>query len=243
MVRKSLKEWFAKQPDRALVGRGEGAQEVVAKLTEDFLREFSAQGNPDAVRLLSEGDAAAVEVVPLVEFEVFWTIENLVASELGPRAYPRVELEREFGSREAVEDAVAVHQRLSRLVQERGARLVPLPEEVEQAEEFMRAVVAERAEFMRRPTRMSLDEIVHHVIRRAGELGLEPAALMAKGQGRRSSEAKAVQQARARVVVELRDRNAALADIGTVLGGRKKESVYALERAGRALQQKEADNG
>jgi hypothetical protein len=84
----------------------------------------------------------------------------------------------------------------------------------------------------RRP-RLSVAEIAAYSAQRAVQFGFAPADVWAKGQGQRAVDRDSLKQARRLIVVELRDRGATFPDIGAVFGGRRKESVIALERAGR----------
>jgi hypothetical protein len=83
------------------------------------------------------------------------------------------------------------------------------------------------------PKRPTVSEIFWYAVGRSKELGFDPEAVLAKRQGQRLGQS--LKDARARVIVELRDQDATERDIGAVFGGRTQQSILALERQGRSL--------
>jgi hypothetical protein len=138
---------------------------------------------------------------------------------------------------EAVTDAYAIHQRWQRALASAGgpAVLVRLSTTDEQnAAARNEALILVLAQSRRpKPPPMSPVEIVRYSAARAVQLGFDAGLIWSKEQGRRSTDAEALKQARARIVLELRDHPATLADIGAVFAGRKKQSVADLEALGR----------
>lgn len=243
MVRKSLEGWHQARRASRIIRRQDASQAVAADLTDSIVREFEAKGNADAVRLLKKAAAGTVTLVELPgdEYDVYVAVASLLLEHRGTGDLAGA-LRAEFGSVEAVEDALAIYRRWQRALDKakatgKTAELVPLTGEAERDEEIMAAVVASR----RPKPPMPPAQIFRYSAQRAVDLGFDPGVIWSKEQGRRSPDAKAAQQARAQIVAELRDRGATLPDIGALFGGRKKQSVAALERAGR--KQQEANNG
>jgi hypothetical protein len=170
--------------------------------------------------------------VPGAKYDNWLTVELARARFEDGDATSLVEaLEDAFGSAKAAHSAVKDSRAVQRLLdaekRRSGRPAVPEPPRGDLAADARLLRQIERS----RP-RMRRLAIVRYSARRALELGYEPAVIWRKRQGRASAETALENAARARIVVELRDKNASLVDIGAIFGGRTKESVHAIERAG-----------
>jgi hypothetical protein len=193
-----------------------------------------------ARRLLADaGELVDVEGVGVdvsaAEHDLWLAVQLVYAVQGEPESDPRPRtLRAAFGkdAKTAAETFQRVEAKLRAAGDRAGKPAYPRPRGSGD-EEWLeaRAALKRRARpHMRHP------QIVEYSARRAVELGFSPWAIWRKSQGSRARNTEAERQARARIVVELRDRGAALADIGGIFGGRRKESVLALERAGRKAQ-------
>jgi hypothetical protein len=241
MDRKSpIEKWYAARRAARVRERHPAQRRAAMAVAEDLLRELAREGNLDAARLLDDDVAPTPVEVSGLDHDIYTVVEALRLEHGEDKDALKEAVLKEFGMAEP--DALKIHSavldRLARASRSgRPALAVPLTGDVQRDEELMEAIVAARRK--QRPPRMRTQQIIRYALERSIELGLDPARVMSKEQGRRSADARAVQDARARLVVELRDRGATRTDIGAVLGGRTKQSVEALERAGRQLSNKQ----
>lgn len=174
----------------------------------------------------------AVEVSEL-EYAVWLTVDLARADSAADEGDLVARLEEDFGTRDTAKAAfelyLSVRTRLDNAPA--GAVLAP-PQDINLARLRVMRERLEKASQARRPV-MTPEEIIRYSLRRSQELGFSPADIWARRQGsRKLADEKA---ARERIVVELRDQGATRPDIGAIFGGRTKQSVEALERAGRQL--------
>lgn len=214
MVRKSLEDWHGKsRPDRVAARSPESRAVVDALLASA------------GIDVTAEDESVPVEVTA-IEYDV-WIAVGAARADLATYEGDKP-LVDEFGSEAAARDAfeiwASVEERLKRAARKAGrpARPEPPPPDTKSDRELLARI----ARIRQRPSRMSTADILRFSTRRAIELGFQPGAIWTKEQGRRKSEE--LKDARAQIVLELREQNATLPDIGAVFGGRTKESVYAL---------------
>jgi hypothetical protein len=159
------------------------------------------------------------------EFNLWTTVE--LARSRGATAEETAQMLREeYGSDEEALKALETYKKFERA-------------SVGLSRQSLARMERQRLQFLRpgRPPRMAIEDIIRHSALRAMDLGFAPSVIWQKRPGRLASgsDHDKQAQARARIVVELRDKGATLSDIGRVFGGRRKESVYGLEQRGRTL--------
>jgi hypothetical protein len=237
MVRKSVRK-LSEHDDRDLK-RALTQLPSFQKAAADVLADAGVQaGDPVTVMVETE------------EYEACLAVELIQAriSEDDPKKRDRrvaAELVETFGREIAAVTIKAyrgVQKRLEQASEATGrpAVAVPLTSQARRDADVLGAI--EKA-FTDRPVpQMTVAQIAYYSAQRARELGFAPAAVWAKQQGRRSADHNALKRARAQIVLELSERNANLADIGAIFGGRRKESVFDLEQLGRK-QREEAQHG
>jgi hypothetical protein len=216
MVRKSaLQQWFEH--------RNRSAREAIDAVVADVAQELE--------------QAEPVEL-PADEFALWMTVELQRSRASTPDELDRLLL-NEFGSKSAVREATAtamrVDDRLRRQAETLGRRVSPVLPADDLASEEKRLLEARARGILTLGPRFRFEDIARYSATRSWEMGFKPSVIwaIAPAQERRSAASAKERDARARIVVELRDLGATLTEIGEVFGGRKKQSVGDLERAGR----------
>jgi len=185
----------------------------------------------DAGLLVEPQESVAVDVTA-EDYELWLAVQLVYARQGNPDSDPRPRtLKAAFGADagKASEMYLRVERKLQTAEKRTGKPAYPTPPSGDAAQRLL-----PRA-------RMTHPQIVEYSAKRAVALGFSPWAIWAKSQGKRSRASDAEKDARARIVMELRDLGATLPDIGGVFGGRRKESVLELERRGRQRQEEQND--
>jgi hypothetical protein len=211
-----------------------------SRLSKELLRQIAGELLRNAGFEPAEG-VRGLEVARM-DYEAYIAVEAALADVAVDERTPELlfaRLTEDLGSGEAATKALKANRSVRQQVAKESARIgkpvTPVPDSPPRLEELPR--------FRGEPMRLSRAEITVYSGRRAGELGFSPAEVWTKGQGKRSERHAALKKARGQIVIELRDRGASLADIGVVFGGRRRESIYELERAARKAPKEDGSNG